>query len=153
MGPSKRSADTKDDIASTRAAAAPLNGTSLPTAALPDAPLPNAPVPATPLSTAPPTAPRPRAASSQRVYSPGGCGCALLMAPVVAAGIGLAALSLGLALLALIALIAAIILTVREIKRTRSGAGARTGFVIAATVLYVLSLPYLGLFSWFWFVD
>lgn len=153
MGPSKRSADTKDDIASTRAAAAPLNGTSLPTAALPDAPLPNAPVPATPLSTAPPTAPRPRAASSQRVYSPGGCGCALLMAPVVAAGIGLAALSLGLALLALIALIAAIVLTVREIKRTRSGAGARTGFVIAATVLYVLSLPYLGLFSRFWFVD
>lgn len=148
MGPSKRSAGPKDDIASTRAAAAPLNGTSLPTAALPGAPLPDAPVPA-----APPTAPRPRAASSQRVYSPGGCGCALLMAPVVAAGIGLAALSLGLALLALIALTAAIVLTVREIKRTRSGAGARTGFVIAATVLYVLSLPYLGLFIWFWFVD
>lgn len=143
MGPSKRSADTKDDIASTRAAAAPLNGTSLPTAALPDAPLP----------ATPSMAPRPRATSTQRVYSPGGCGCALLMAPVVAAGIGLAALSLGLALLALIALIAAIVLTVREIKRTRSGAGARTGFVIAATVLYVLSLPYLGLFSWFWFVD
>lgn len=153
MGPSKRSAGPKDDIASTRAAAVPLHGTSLPTAALPDAPLPNAPVPAASLSAAPPTAPRPRAASSQRVYSPGGCGCALLMAPIVAAGIGLAALSLGLALLALIALIAAIVLTVREIKRTRSGADARTGFVIAATVLYVLSLPYLGLFSWFWFVD
>lgn len=153
MGPSKRSAGPKDDIASTRAAAAPLHGTSLPTAALPGAPLPNAPVPAAPLSAAPPTAPRPRAASSQRVYSPGSCGCALLMAPVVAAGIGLAALSLGLALLALIALTAAIVLTVREIKRTRSGAGARTGFVIAATVLYVLSLPYLGLFIWFWFVD
>lgn len=153
MGPSKRSAGTKDDIASTRAAAAPLNGTSLPTAALPGAPLPDAPLPNAPVPAAPPTAPRPRAASSQRVYSPGGCGCALLMAPVVAAGIGLAALSLGLALLALIALIAAIVLTVREIKRTRSGAGARTGFVIAATVLYVLSLPYLGLFIWFWFVD
>lgn len=153
MRPSKRSAGPKDDIASTRAAAAPLHGTSLPTAALPGAPLPNAPVPAAPLSAAPPTAPRPRAASSQRVYSPGGCGCALLMAPVVAAGIGLAALSLGLAFLALIALIAAIVLTVREVKRTRSGAGARTGFVIAATVLYVLSLPYLGLFIWFWFVD
>lgn len=158
MGPSKRSAGPKDDIASTRAAAAPLNGTSLPTAALPGAPLPNAPlpdvpVPATPLSTAPSTAPRPRATPTQRVYSPGGCGCALLMAPVVAAGIGLAALSLGLAFLALIALIAAIVLTVREVKRTRSGADARTGFVIAATVLYVLSLPYLGLFSWFWFVD
>lgn len=153
MGPSKRSAGPKDDIASTRAAAAPLHGTSLPTAALPDAPLPNAPVPAAPLPATPSMAPRPRATSTQRVYSPGGCGCALLMAPVVAAGIGLAALSLGLALLALIALIAAIVLTVREIKRTRSGAGARTGFVIAATVLYVLSLPYLGLFSWFWFVD
>lgn len=153
MGPSKRSAGPKDDIASTRAAAAPLHGTSLPTAALPGAPLPDAPLPNAPVPAAPPTAPRPRAASSQRVYSPGGCGCALLMAPVVAAGIGLAALSLGLALLALIALIAAIVLTVREIKRTRSGAGARTGFVIAATVLYVLSLPYLGLFIWFWFVD
>ncbi len=143
MGPSKRSAGPKDDIASTRAAAAPPHGT----------PLPNAPVPATPLPATPSMAPRPRATSTQRVYSPGGCGCALLMAPVVAAGIGLAALSLGLALLALIALIAAIVLTVREIKRTRSGAGARTGFVIAATVLYVLSLPYLGLFIWFWFVD
>lgn len=158
MGPSKRSAGPKDDIASTRAAAAPLNGTPLPNVSLPDAPvpnapLPNAPVPAAPLSAAPPTAPRPRATPTQRVYSPGGCGCALLMAPVVAAGIGLAALSLGLALLALIALIAAIVLTVREIKRTRSDAGARTGFVIAATVLYVLSLPYLGLFIWFWFVD
>lgn len=153
MGPSKRSAGPKDDIASTRAAAAPLNGTPLPNVSLPDAPVPNAPLPNAPVPAAPPTAPRPRAASSQRVYSPGGCGCALLMAPVVAAGIGLTALSLGLALLALIALIAAIVLTVREIKRTRSGAGARTGFVIAATVLYVLSLPYLGLFIWFWFVD
>lgn len=148
MGPSKRSACLKDDIASTRAAAAPLHGTPLPNVPLPDAPVPNAP-----LSAAPPTAPRPRATPTQRVYSPGGCGCALLMAPVVAAGIGLAALSLGLAFLALIALIAAIVLTVREVKRTRSGAGARTGFVIAATVLYVLSLPYLGLFIWFWFVD
>lgn len=158
MGPSKRSAGTEDDIAITREAAAPLNGTPLPNVSLPDAPVPNAPLPAapfpaTPLSAAPPTAPRPRATSTQRVYSPGGCGCALLMAPVVAAGIGLAVLSLGLALLALIALIAAIVLTVREVKRTRSGAGARTGFIIAATVLYVLSLPYLGLFTWFWFID
>lgn len=153
MGPSKRSAGPKDDIASTRAAAAPLHGTSLPTAALPGAPLPGAPLPDAPVPAATPTAPRPRAASSQRVYSPGGCGCALLMAPVVTAGIGLAALSLGLALLALIALIVAIVLTVREIKRTRSDAGARTGFAIAATVLYVLSLPYLELFIWFWFVD
>lgn len=158
MGPSKRSAGLKDDIASTRAAAAPLHGTPLPNVSLPDAPVPNAPlpdvlVPATPLSTAPSTAPHPHATPTQRVYSPGGCGCALLMAPVVAAGIGLAALSLGLAFLALIALIAAIVLTVREVKRTRSGAGARTGFIIAATVLYVLSLPYLGLFIWFWFVD
>lgn len=32
-------------------------------------------------------------------------------------------------------------------------ASTRAGFVIAATVLYVLSLPYLGLFSRFWFVD
>ena len=40
-----------------------------------------------------------------------------------------------------------------DIASTRAAADARTGFVIAATVLYVLSLPYLGLFSWFWSVD
>ena len=44
MGPSKRSAGPKDDIA---ANAAPPHGTPLPNAFLPAAPLPNAPVPAT----------------------------------------------------------------------------------------------------------
>ncbi len=34
--------------------------------------------------------------SSARLYSPGGCGCVLLMAPVMAAAMGLAALSLGM---------------------------------------------------------
>lgn len=90
---------------------------------------------------------------AQRLYSPGGCGCALLMAPVMAVGLGLAALSLSLAILALAALIGAIALTVHEVKRARSGAKPRTGFVVAAVVLYLLSLPYIIFFARFWFMD
>lgn len=90
---------------------------------------------------------------SQRLYSPGGCGCALLMAPVVAAVIGLAALSFGLAVVATAMLVLAIVLTVREVKRVSAGMTARVGFIIAITVLYLLSLPYLGAFIWFWFMD
>ncbi len=88
-----------------------------------------------------------------RVYSPGGCGCALLMAPVMAAAVGLAALSLGMAALAVIGLVAAVALTVREVRRARDGSGVRTGFAIAAGVLYLVSVPYLMFFIWLWFVD
>lgn len=91
--------------------------------------------------------------SSGRAYSPGGCGCALLMAPVMAAAMGLAALSLGMAALAVIGLVAAVVLTVREVRRARGGSGVRTGFAIAAGVLYLVSVPYLMFFIWLWFVD
>ena len=91
--------------------------------------------------------------SSARLYSPGGCGCALLMVPVMAAALGLAALSLGMAALAVGGLAIAVALTVREVRRARGGSCVRTGFAIAAGVLYLVSVPYLMFFIWLWFVD
>lgn len=91
--------------------------------------------------------------SSGRLYGPGGCGCALLMAPVMAAAVGLAALSLGMAALAVGGLAIAVALTVREVRRARGGSCVRTGFAIAAGVLYLASVPYLVFFIWLWFVD
>lgn len=91
--------------------------------------------------------------SSARLYSPGGCGCALLMAPVMAAAMGLAALSLGMAALAVGGLALAVALTVREVRRARGGAGVRPGFAVAAGVLYLASVSYLMFFIWLWFVD
>ncbi len=91
--------------------------------------------------------------SSARLYSPGGCGCALLMAPVMAAAMGLAALSLGMAALAVGGLAIAVALTVREVSRARGGASVRPGFAVAAGALYLASVPYLVFFIWLWFVD
>lgn len=91
--------------------------------------------------------------SSARLYSPGGCGCALLMAPVMAAAMGLAALSLGMAVLAVGGLAIAVALTVREVRRARGGASVRPGFAVAAGALYLASVPYLVFFIWLWFVD
>ena len=79
--------------------------------------------------------------------------CALLMAPVMAAAMGLAALSLGMAALAVGGLAIAVALTVREVRRARGGSCVRTGFAIAAGVLYLASVPYLVFFIWLWFVD
>lgn len=91
--------------------------------------------------------------SSARLYSPGGCGCALLMAPVMAAAMGLAALSLGMAALAVGGLAIAVALTVREVSRARGGVSVRPGFAVAAGALYLASVPYLMFFIWLWFVD
>ena len=91
--------------------------------------------------------------SSARLYSPGGCGCALLMAPAMTAAMGLAALSFGMAALAVGGLAIAVVLTVREVRRARGGAGVRTGFAVAAGALYLASVPYLMFFIWLWFVD
>lgn len=87
--------------------------------------------------------------SSARLYSPGGCGCALLMA----AAMGLAALSLGMAALAVGGLAIAVALTVWEVRRARGGASVRPGFAVAAGALYLASVPYLVFFIWLWFVD
>lgn len=91
--------------------------------------------------------------SSGRLYGPGGCGCALLMAPVMAAAVGLAALSLGMAALAVGGLAIAVALTVLEVRRARGGASVRPGLAVAAGALYLASVPYLVFFIWLWFVD
>jgi len=91
--------------------------------------------------------------SSARLYSPGGCGCALLMVPVMAAAMGLAVLSLGMAALAVGGLAIAVALTVLEVRRARGGASVRPGFAVAAGALYLASVPYLVFFIWLWFVD
>lgn len=75
------------------------------------------------------------------------------MAPVMAAAMGLAALSLGMAALAVGGLAIAVVLTVREVRRTRGGASVRPGFAVAAGALYLASVPYLVFFIWLWFVD
>lgn len=91
--------------------------------------------------------------SSARLYSPGGCGCALLMAPVMALSVGIALMLMGMAVLAVVALVVAILLTVRELRRASDGSPARTGMIALISALYLLSVPFLVFFAWFWFVD
>ena len=107
--------------------------------------------PEAPLAAVPGGCPRHRGAG--RLYSPGGCGCALLMAPVVALGAGIALVLMGMAAVALLGLVIAIVLTVREVRRARAGSSARTGMVVLIGALYLLCAPYLAFFTWFWFID
>lgn len=91
--------------------------------------------------------------SSGRLYGPGGCGCALLMAPVMALSVGIALMLMGMAVLAVGGLAIAVALTVWEVRRARGGASVRSGFAVAAGALYLASVPYLVFFIWLWFVD
>ncbi|WP_419022027.1 hypothetical protein [Collinsella stercoris] len=91
--------------------------------------------------------------SSGRLYGPGGCGCALLMAPVMALSVGIALMLMGMAVLAVGGLAIAVALTVLEVRRARGGASVRPGFAVAASALYLASVPYLVFFIWLWFVD
>ena len=75
------------------------------------------------------------------------------MAPVVALRIGLTVALLGMAALAVVGLIVAVVLTVREIRRVRAGSGVRGWLVVLTAVLYLMSVPYLVFFIWFWFFD
>ncbi len=90
---------------------------------------------------------------SGNLYSPGGCGCALIMAPVMALGVGITLALLGMAVIAVVGLVVAIALTVREVGRARSGLPVRTGFVVLIGILYLACIPYLVAFALFWFVD
>lgn len=102
-------------------------------------------------STCPPR--RMRRRSAGNLYSPGGCGCALLMAPVMALGVGIALALMGVALVALVGLVVAIMLTVREVHRAHAGIPVRTGMAVLIGALYLLCIPYLAFFAWFWFID
>lgn len=88
-------------------------------------------------------------AAPGRVYSPGGCGCALLLASVVALSIGITVALLGMAALAVVGLIVAVVLTVCEIRRVRAGSGVRGWLVVLTAALYLMSVPYLVFFIWF----
>lgn len=86
-----------------------------------------------------------------RVYSPGGCGCALLMFPVVAAGAGIALALTGAALLAAVFLIAAIGFTVyfaATASRRQEQGKTIGGWIAIPIVLYAVSIPYLLFFWW-----
>lgn len=96
---------------------------------------------------------RARRGAAGTLYSPGGCGCALLMAPVMALSVGIALMLMGMAVLAVVALVVAIVLTVRELRRASDGSPARAGMIAFISALYLLSVPYLVFFAWFWFVD
>ena len=75
------------------------------------------------------------------------------MVPVMAAAMGLAALSLGMVTLAVGGLAIAVALTALEVRRARGGASVRPGFAVAAGALYLASVPYPLFFIWLWFVD
>lgn len=87
-----------------------------------------------------------------RVYSPGGCGCALLMFPVVAAGAGIALALSGVALMAAVCLIIAVGITVyfaATANRRREQGKTLGGWIIIPVALYAVSIPYLLFFWWF----
>ena len=92
-------------------------------------------------------------AAPGRGFSPGGGGCARLLAPGVALSSGITVALLGMAALAVVGRIVAVVLTVREIRRVRAGSGARGWLVVLTAALYLMSVPFLVFFIWFWFFD
>ena len=83
------------------------------------------------------------------VYSPGGCGCGLLLLPVIAASIGVMFALAGLAAAALVLLIVAIGVTVwlcRSREQRRADSKTNVGWTIFLVVAYLLGISYLAFF-------
>ena len=83
------------------------------------------------------------------VYSPGGCGCDLLLLPVIAVSIGVMFALAGLAAAALVLLIAAIGVTVwlcRSREQRRADGKTNVGWVVFLIIAYLLSISYLVFF-------
>lgn len=83
------------------------------------------------------------------VYSPGGCGCGLLLLPVIAVSIGVMFALAGLAAVALILLIAAIGVTIwlcRSREQRRADGKTNVGWIVFLVFAYLLSVSYLALF-------
>lgn len=83
------------------------------------------------------------------VYSPGGCGCGLLLLPVIAVSIGVMFALAGLAAAALVLLIAAIGVTIwlccnRELRC--ADGKTNVGWVVFLVIAYPLSVSYLVFF-------
>lgn len=83
------------------------------------------------------------------VYSPGGCGCGLLLLPVIAESIGVMFALAGLAAAALVLLIVAIGVTIwlcRSREQRRAEGKSNVGWVFFLVVAYLLSISYLAFF-------
>ncbi len=83
------------------------------------------------------------------VYSPGGCGCGLLLLPVFAVSIGVMFALAGLAAAALVLLIVAIGVTIwlcRNREQRRADGKTNVGWVFFLVVAYLLSISYLASF-------
>ena len=77
------------------------------------------------------------------VYSPGGCGCGLLLLPVIAVSIGVMFALAGLAAAALVLFITAIGVT---IWLCRNREQRNVGWVVFLIIAYLLSASYLVFF-------
>lgn len=83
------------------------------------------------------------------VYSPGGCGCGLLLLPVIAVSIGVMFALAGLAAVALVLLIAAIGVTIwlyRCHEQRRADGKTNVGWIAFLVIAYPLSISYLVFF-------
>lgn len=83
------------------------------------------------------------------VYSPGGCGCGLLLFPVIAVSIGVMFALAGLATVALVLLIAAIGVTIwlyRCREQRRVDGKTNVGWIVFLVFAYLLSVSYLVFF-------
>lgn len=83
------------------------------------------------------------------VYSPGGCGCGLLLLPVIAVSIGVMFALAGLAAAAFVLLIAAIGVTIwlyRSREQRRADGKSDVGWIIFLVIAYPLSISYMVFF-------
>lgn len=83
------------------------------------------------------------------VYSPGGCGCGLLLLPVIAVSIGVMFELAGLAAAAFVLLIAAIGVTIwlyRSREQRRAKGKTNVGWIVFLVIAYLLSISYLVFF-------
>ena len=83
------------------------------------------------------------------VYSPGGCGCGLLLLPVIAVGIGVMFVLAGLATAALVLFITAIGVTIwlyRSREQRRADGKTNVGWIAFLVIAYLLSISYLAFF-------
>lgn len=91
------------------------------------------------------------ASTSTRMYSPGGCGCAVLMVPFLAAGIAVMTVLASLAFVALVLLTAAIAVSIwlyRSREQRRAVGKKNAGWVVFLAIAYVLSIGYLLFFAY-----
>ena len=91
-----------------------------------------------------------------RLYSPGGCGCALVLAPLLALSIGLLLAMVGYTLASVAMLAGAVAITGRLHRKRpeREAAGRGPGaWPLVAGALSLLSVPSLIFFIWFLFLS